>query len=75
MAAKKEEKNQENKPPNEFSRYTGIAVKMAIIVLMGVFVGIKLDRWLNYQFEIFTVLFSIGSCILAMYVIIKEVSR
>ncbi|MBN2520274.1 MAG: AtpZ/AtpI family protein [Bacteroidales bacterium] len=44
---------------------------MAIIVL-GVFGGIKLDNLLNLKFPIFTVLLSLLSVILAIYIAIKD---
>ncbi|MBD99557.1 MAG: hypothetical protein CMO34_06915 [Verrucomicrobia bacterium] len=70
-----EQPKQEKKQPNHLSKYTGIAVKMASILLLGVFAGYKLDEFLEFDAHPFTILFSLGACILSMYIIIKEVSQ
>jgi len=48
---------------------------MASILLLGVFAGYKLDEFLQLSAHPFTILFSIGACVLSMYIIIKEVSQ
>ncbi len=63
-------KNQKNS--NNFTRYSGIVFQMAVIILAGTFGGIKLDRKLNLEFPVFTVLLSLLSVILAMYIVIKD---
>ncbi len=65
----------QKKQPNSTVRYTGIAGQMLFIILAGVFVGIYLDKKFSFGFPLFTLLLSIGGVVLAMFVIIKEVSR
>ena len=59
----------------EFIKYTNIAFRMIIIILVGVFAGVKLDAYLNMETSIFTLIFSLSAVILAMYVIIREITQ
>jgi hypothetical protein len=45
---------------------------MIIIILLGTFGGIKLDKVSSNKFPIFTLLLSFLSVLLAMYIVIKE---
>ena len=58
----------------EFIKYTNIAMRMIIIILVGVFAGVKIDEWLGIESSIFTLIFSLLSVVMAMYVIIREIS-
>ena len=58
----------------EFLKYSNIAFKMIIIILAGVFSGIKIDEYLELEQSIFTMIFSLVAVFIAMYVIIKEIS-
>lgn len=58
----------------EFIKYTNIAIRMIIIILAGVFAGIKLDEFFELEFSIFTLVLSLLSVAASMYVIIREIS-
>ena len=58
----------------EFIKYTNIAFRMIIIILVGVFAGVKLDDYFNVDSSIFTLIFSLLAVLAAMYTIIKEIS-
>jgi F0F1-type ATP synthase assembly protein I len=45
---------------------------MLAIILLGVFGGYKLDKWLDMSFPIFTLLLSIISVIVAIYSVVKD---
>jgi F0F1-type ATP synthase assembly protein I len=45
---------------------------MAAIILIGVFGGLKLDRWTGWKFPLFTVVFSLLSVFAAIYVAVKD---
>ena len=67
-----------NEPPkrikslNDYARYSGLAVQMIVILLLGVFGGIKLDDWLATRFPIFTVVLSLLAIALALYYVLKD---
>ena len=60
---------------DNYARYSSIALQMIVIILIGVFGGIKLDEWLSMQFPVFTVIFSILSVIVAMYYVTKDLIK
>jgi hypothetical protein len=45
---------------------------MLVIILAGVWGGVKLDEWVKWGFPVFTVLLSIVSVFAAIYVVIKD---
>lgn len=66
----------EKRPPLEsYARYSSLAIQMAAIIGLGTFGGLKLDRWLALRFPIFTLVLSLLSVVLAIYVAIKDLIR
>lgn len=45
---------------------------MVAIILIGVFVGVKLDEWITNGTPIFTMLFTVLAVALAIYYVIKD---
>jgi F0F1-type ATP synthase assembly protein I len=48
---------------------------MIVVILLGVFGGIKLDKWLHMQFPIFTVVLSFLGVVLGIYIGLKDFIR
>jgi ATP synthase protein I len=67
------EPKKKSAPPNDFLKYTGMATKMAVVILAGVYFG----RWLDKErdFPLFTLIFSIVSVAVAIYIVIKDTSK
>ncbi len=64
------------KPPlHNYARYSAIAFEMLAIILLGVFVGLKLDEWLNWYPPLLTVLMSLASVIIAIYLVTKDLIK
>ena len=59
---------------NNYARYSSIAIQMVVIILLGVFGGYKLDQWLDTQ-PILTVILSVLSVFLAIYIVTKDLLR
>lgn len=53
-------------------KYSNIALQMIVIILLGVFGGLKLDEIVHLGFPLFIVLFSTLSVFLAIYIAIKD---
>ena len=53
--------------------FSQIGIQMLIIILVGVFVGTKLDQICLNQYKAFTILFALLSVALAIYVVSKQV--
>lgn len=60
---------------DSYARYTSIAFQMLVIILSGVFAGLKLDQWLNMKAPVFTVIFSLLSVILAIYYVTRDLLK
>ncbi|MCK9400392.1 MAG: AtpZ/AtpI family protein [Bacteroidales bacterium] len=60
---------------DNYTRYSSIAFQMLIIILIGVFGGIKLDEWLKLTVPVFTIILSILSVILAIYTVTKDLLK
>ena len=67
-------KSDPRKNLNNYARYSGMAVQMLVIILLGVFAGFKLDQWLHTK-PIFTVILSIVSVFLSIYYVTKDLLR
>jgi hypothetical protein len=48
---------------------------MIAFILIGVFGGIKLDKWLKLEFPVFTVILSLAGTGMAIYYGIKDLLR
>ena len=67
--------NQKKKSLNSYARYSGIALQMLVIILLGIWGGVKLDEMVSFKFPLFTVLLSFISVGLAIYVVIKDLVK
>lgn len=70
-----ENQNQKKKLLENYAKYSTIAFQMIVIILLGVFGGIELDKVVNWEFPVFTVLFSILSVILSIYYVTKDLMK
>jgi len=70
-----ENKDQKKNNLNSYVKYSNIAIQMLVIILLGVFGGFKLDQWLELQFPVFTVVLSLLSVVLAIYLVTKDLMK
>jgi F0F1-type ATP synthase assembly protein I len=70
----KKQKNQEKtaKSLSDYSKYSSLAFQMIAIILIGVVGGMKLDKWVKMSFPLFTVVLSLASVGLALYISLKD---
>jgi hypothetical protein len=69
----KEQQDPRQKPQsNNALKYSGMAFQMAVIISLGVFGGVKLDGYLNLNIPIFTLILSLLSVGVAIYLSIKD---
>jgi len=69
------DQNQKKNNLNSYAKYSGIAVQMLVIILLGVFGGVKIDEWLELTIPIFTVVLSLLSVVLAIYTVTKDLIK
>ncbi|MBP6386695.1 MAG: AtpZ/AtpI family protein [Pseudarcicella sp.] len=60
---------------NKFAKYTGAGMQMLVTIGLGVFVGIKIDEWLQMKTPWFTVICSLLFIFLSMYGFIKSIPK
>ena len=68
-------KNEVNKNLKLYSKYSSIAAQMLVVILLGVFGGIKLDEWIGWNFPVLTVILSILAVIFAIYLVTKDLLK
>ncbi|MDD3738833.1 MAG: AtpZ/AtpI family protein [Lentimicrobiaceae bacterium] len=67
------QKDSKNKRPLfYYAKYSSLALQMIIIIGIGCFAGIKLDKWLNINFPIFTVSLTLFAVAAAIYIGVKD---
>jgi F0F1-type ATP synthase assembly protein I len=72
---KKSPDSSKSKHTNSFLKYTDVAFRMIVIILIGVFGGTKLDAYFNLTTPIFTLVLSLLSVGFAMYSVIKGITK
>ncbi len=68
-------KNKSKKPEsgiNSFVRYSSLGFEMLGIVAILIFLGIKIDGWLNLN-HVFTIILSVFSVFAALYYAIRKI--
>ncbi len=59
---------------NDYAKYSSIAIQTIAIILLGVYGGVKLDKKLESS-PCFTLIFSILAVGLALYAMIKKITK
>lgn len=63
---------QPQKPLNAYAKYSALGVQMAIIIGGGCYGGHKLDEYYKNAKPVFTIILSLLSIAIAMYVVLKD---
>ncbi len=63
----------QKKSLNAYARYSGIAIQMLAIIGIGSFAGVKLDELYPNNYNIYTIILSLASVLIAMYIVIKRI--
>ena len=72
---KKPENRQENNALKSFAKYSGLGIQMAVIILITVWGGIRLDKLFAFEFPVFTLILSLLGVFAAIYTAIKDFIR
>lgn len=64
--------NKPQKDLNAYVKYSSLAIQMGLIIGIGTFGGFELDKYTGWKFPLFTLILSIGSVVLAIYLAIKD---
>ena len=66
-------KSQSNKPLNTYSKFSGIAIQMIAIIVIGTFIGIKLDEKYPNEHDLYTLSFTLSSVIISIVYVIRRI--
>ena len=66
---------QKEKKLFNYGWYSSAVYQFFLIVLVFSFAGWGIDKYLQFKIPIFTILFAIASIVLAMYLMIKKISK
>lgn len=61
--------------PNDFYRYSGMAIKMGVVIFAGVYGGQKLDARMANNTPWMTILLSLVGVALAIYFVISDTKQ
>ncbi len=67
-----QQQKKQPKPLNAYAKYSGLAVQMAVVIGGGSYGGVKLDEYYQNQTPIFTIILSLVSIAIAMYLVLKD---
>jgi F0F1-type ATP synthase assembly protein I len=70
MSAKNEK--QPPKPLSAYAKYSALGIQMAVIIGGGCYGGFKLDEHYQNTTPVFTIILSLVSIGLAMYIVLKD---
>ena len=63
---------QPQKPLNAYAKYSALGVQMAVIIGAGTYGGHWLDTHYNNKTPVFTIVLSLVSIAIAMYIVLKD---
>jgi membrane protein DedA with SNARE-associated domain len=69
---KKKKKRFDSQQAQAIAKYSGLAIQMGIIIVLGVLLGQKLDAWLEMEKPIFSLICSLLSVFAAIYYSLKD---
>ena len=56
-------------------RYAGLATQWMVMLLAGVWLGYKLDKYIGWRIPIFLILFPLLALVVSLWGIIKEFNK
>lgn len=60
---------------NKWVRFSGMGFQMGMVIFLGVWGGMKLDQKFPNEHKIYTIILSLLSVFIALYLVIKEVKN
>lgn len=66
---------QNNQRLRDYARYSSLAFQMLAIILLAVFGGIRLDKWLAWKFPLFTVIGALAGVGMSIYFAVKDLLK
>ena len=67
--------NKDTNPLRQYARYSGLAFQLLAVIFLGVWLGIKLDQWLNLTFPVFTLSLCMAALAGSLLYLIKTLPK
>lgn len=70
-------KNSTNRksPLNDYAKYSGLAFQMLAAIALGVWGGMKLDKWTGWKFPVFTVVLPLVGIVSSIVLLIRSLPK
>lgn len=76
MAKEQKQPNEKKaKPLHKAAKYTGMGFQMLIIIALGTYGGIQLDKRTEGEFPLWTLILSLASVFIALYITLREIIK
>jgi len=72
---KKDEKNKKDNPLKFYAKYSSLGLQMIVIILAGAFGGREIDKNIESEFPVFTVVLTILTTIVAIVYGMREIFK
>ncbi|MCJ8210389.1 AtpZ/AtpI family protein [Mucilaginibacter sp. RS28] len=72
MAEPKKDNGTDNKPVNNYIKYSGIAFQMFAIIGVMTFIGYKIDQYQKHDTAWVTAMLSLTGVFISLYLVIKS---
>ncbi|MEE4260669.1 MAG: AtpZ/AtpI family protein [Bacteroidales bacterium] len=66
------EKDQKDSPLKFYAKYSTLAIQMVVIIVGSAFGGRALDKWLEWQFPVFTLALTILGVVAALILGLRD---
>lgn len=66
-------KSDRDNPSKAYAQYSGIALQMLVIIGVGTFVGVQLDKYLETENNGFTAGLSLLSVLIAVFYVVRQI--
>jgi hypothetical protein len=67
--------NSDDKSKSQLMQYAGMAMQFLVSIGIGVFVGLKVDQWINFKFPVLVWMLPLLIIIVMIYKLIKDTSK
>ena len=67
--------NKKDNPLKFYAKYSALAFQMIAMILLGAFGGKALDKWIGWEFPVFTLILTLLSVIGAIFYGMRELFR
>ncbi len=62
-------------PFRRYGKYSGMATQMIVIILLFVYGGYRLDKYLQWKYPVFIISFSFLGVIVAIYLVVRDLLK